>query len=592
MLELWQEKELNVFFGDLLESRTALDATQADSLKILLAELPLPAVGIKMKETLMLVIDTLVEQDRAQEAQIYFSAPNDILRYLWYKKTGFLQIIEPKTLIRKAGRNNAHLCNALDKSRSAAQAKREELKLKYTRRECKMVALWLNNLAMTPEKSCEMMHSKREMWVRMIRALRLAEYARKPGFENLKELMDVFYCQAYTVWQGEVERSRLKADAAQTFALLKQRPGMFARSLFANMLWFGLEETLAAFKEVVHLLPARLVVTLGMYAESYFEQGHKRMVKPLGGNALLIEPHYLVSLYMEDQLKEMVKEVQDLCKEVVATRFANAGAGSGSASMYIDPMLFHIPLSIGDRSETVQDTSCALQGTRFPVEGDKVRLFMQWGKGLPAQHLDMDLSCHITLPSTTEVCSYFNLKAIGAKHSGDIRSIPDKKGTAEYIELDLNELDRVGAQYVAFTCNAYSNGAISPNLVVGWMNSAYPMKISERNGVAYDPSCVQHQVRVSQSVQKGLVFGVLKVKEREVVWLEIPFGGQTVLSLDTQTIEKYLDKLEAKTTVGELLAIKAQAQGLELTDTPEADEVYTREWALNTAAVTKLLLGD
>ena len=592
MLELWQEKELNVFFADLLESRTALDATQADSLKILLAELPLPAVGIKMKETLMLVIDTLVEQDRAQETQIYFSAPNDILRYLWYKKTGFLQIIEPKTLIRKAGRNNAHLCNALDKSRSAAQAKREELKLKYTRRECKMVALWLNNLAMTPEKSCEMMHSKREMWVRMIRALRLAEYARKPGFENLKELMDVFYCQAYTVWQGEVERSRLKADATQTFALLKQRPGMFARSLFANMLWFGPEETLTAFKEVVHLLPARLVVTLGMYAESYFEQGHKRMVKPLGGNALLIEPHYLVSLYMEDQLKEMVKEVQDLCKEVVAARFANAGAGSGSASMYIDPMLFHIPLSIGDRSETVQDTSCALQGTRFPVEGDKVRLFMQWGKGLLAQHLDMDLSCHITLPSTTEVCSYFNLTVIGAKHSGDIRSIPDKKGTAEYIELDLNELSRVGAQYVAFTCNAYSNGAISPNLVVGWMNSAYPMKISERNGVAYDPSCVQHQVRVSQSLQKGLVFGVLKVKEREVVWLEIPFGGQTVLSLDTQTIEKYLDKLEAKTTVGELLAIKAQAQGLKLADTPEADEVYTREWALNTAAVTKLLLGD
>ena len=540
----------------------------------------------------MLVIDTLVEQDRAQETQIYFSAPNDILRYLWYKKTGFLQIIEPKALIRKAGRNNAHLCNALDKSRSAAQAKREELKLKYTRRECKMVALWLNNLAMTPEKSCEMMHPKREMWVRMIRALRLAEYARKPGFENLKELMDVFYCQAYTVWQGEVERSRLKADATQTFALLKQRPGMFARSLFANMLWFGPEETLTAFKEVVHLLPARLVVTLGMYAESYFEQGHKRMVKPLGGNALLIEPHYLVSLYMEDQLKEMVKEVQDLCKEVVAARFANAGVGSGSASMYIDPMLFHIPLSIGDRSETVQDTSCALQGTRFPVEGDKVRLFMQWGKGLPAQHLDMDLSCHIALPSTTEVCSYFNLTVIGAKHSGDIRSIPDKKGTAEYIELDLNELSRVGAQYVAFTCNAYSNGAISPNLVVGWMNSAYPMKISERNGVAYDPSCVQHQVRVSQSVQKGLVFGVLKVKEREVVWLEIPFGGQTVLSLDTQTIEKYLDKLEAKTTVGELLAIKAQAQGLKLADTPEADEVYTREWALNTAAVTKLLLGD
>ena len=140
VLELWQDKELNAFFCDLLESRTALDATQADSLKIMLGELPLPAVEIKMKETLMLVIDTLVEQDRAQEAQIYFSTPNDILRYLWYKKTGFLQIIEPKTIIRKTGRNNTHICGVLDKSRSAAQAKREELKLKYTRRECKMVA--------------------------------------------------------------------------------------------------------------------------------------------------------------------------------------------------------------------------------------------------------------------------------------------------------------------------------------------------------------------------------------------------------------------------------------------------------------------
>ena len=82
------------------------------------------------------------------------------------------------------------------------------------------------------------------------------------------------------------------------------------------------------------------------------------------------------------------------------------------------------------------------------------------------------------------------------------------------------------------------------------------------------------------------------MKEREIVWLEIPFGGQTIFSLDTQTIEKYLDKLEAKTTVGELLAVKAQAQGLKLVDIPEADEIYTREWALNTAAVTKLLLGD
>ncbi len=92
----------------------------------------------------------------------------------------------------------------------------------------------------------------------------------KKNSGNWKELMDIFYNQAYTVWQGEVEHYRLKADAIRTLSLLKERPGLFARSLFANMLWFGPEDTLAAFREVVHLLPARLILTLGMYAEKLF----------------------------------------------------------------------------------------------------------------------------------------------------------------------------------------------------------------------------------------------------------------------------------------------------------------------------------
>ena len=51
---------------------------------------------------------------------------------LGYKKSGFLQIIAPKIIIRKAGRNNEYITAVLDKSRSVAQAKREELKLKFS----------------------------------------------------------------------------------------------------------------------------------------------------------------------------------------------------------------------------------------------------------------------------------------------------------------------------------------------------------------------------------------------------------------------------------------------------------------------------
>ncbi len=588
VLDLWTMDDAQVFLETLLTSKTALDATQIDSLKILLAELPVPDVTIGMKETAMVVIDYMIANDKAENAQYFFNTPNDILRYLWYKKTGFLQLIEPKTIVQRAAKNNAHIHYLLDKSKKAKAVTKDSLKLKYSRKDCRMVANWLNNLDLDIQKSCEIMHAKRSMWVRFIRALRLAEYSKRQGFERLAELLDVFYNQKYEVWQGRVNSSRLKYDAQQTFALLQQRPGLFARSLFANMLWFGAEDTTNAFSKVIDKVPARLVFTLNMYAQNYFDKTGQRSVKPLGGTNKRIKQNALLDLYEEAQLEQMKTEVQDLCLLAMQKRFA--AIENKHQTIFIDEKLYKIPVSIGDRSESVQDLPTALMGTRFSVEADTVRLFMQWGKDLPAQHLDMDLSCMVAYENRTDRCSYSQLVTTGCKHSGDIRSIPHKKGTAEYIDLNVAELEAAGAKYVSFTCNAYSNGSISPNLVVGWMNSQYPMRISKK-GVAYDPSCVQHQVRVTQTLSKGLVFGVLDVEAREIVWLEMSFGGQVVQNLDVKGVEVLLKKLDSKLNIGHLLEIKATAQGLEIiSESDSADEVYDFKWASNTAAVTQLLV--
>jgi len=588
VLELWTEREAQAFLEDLLASKTALDATQLDSLKILLTHLSLPTTKIGMKETLMAVIDACVAQGQPQKVQALFSSPTDVLRYLWYKKTGFLQIIEPRTIIKRQKHNHRHVGWWQSQTEKAKKATTESLKLKYNRQECRMVANWLNALPLEAERMCEMMHPKRGMWVRFIRALRLAEYSQRAGFEHLKDVLDVFYNQVYDVWQGRVNYYRLRADEEKTLALLKQRPGLFARSLFANMLWFGPETAIAAFSDVIDQVPARLVFTLNSYAQTYFEQGAHRVVKPLGGVAKSVPAHPLLSMYEDRQLEAMQDQLAALCVLAMKKRFA--AIENPNRTIYIDPMLFKLPVAIGDRSDNVQDLPSALMGTRFELEGDTVRLFMQWGTGLPAQHLDMDLSCQISYASHTEICSFSQLVATGCKHSGDIRSIPHQVGTAEYIDIDLNALRRAKARYVTFTCNAYSNGALSPNLVVGWMNSRFPMRISEKTGVAYDPSCVQHQVRVTHSLAKGLVFGVLDVEKAEVIWLEMPFDGQLVQNMSTRNVELLLKKLDAKLSIGRLLQIKAEAQGLEIVEAPNADETYTRQWASNTAAVTQLLV--
>ncbi len=590
-LRLFTDADMKKTFASLLSSATPLDATQKDSLEMLLSQYELPAESdITMKETAMLVIKTLVNQDKAKDACTLLKTPTDILRYLWYEKTGYVQIIEPKTLVAHAKKMYYHMFGPLDKGADAAKDMKQKLMLKYDRKACLRVALWMNALTMSAKQAAENMNPKRGMWVRMIRALRLGEYSRKQGMEHLAEILDVFYKQDYSTWQGRVDKARSENNADKTLALLKERPGLFARCLFATMLRFGNDKVLAAFDEIADKLPARLLLSLGNAAENYFDTEETRLARPITGVTHRIPSNKLLALYDEDMRSQMAKDVMGIYKSSMERRFA--AQKTESKTIYIDSSLYNIPVSVGDRATTIQDTSCALMGTRFPVEGDAVRLFLQWGKGLHAQHLDMDLSCRIALPNNKIAeCAYYNLTCVGAKHSGDIRSIPEMVGTAEYIELSLPELEAANAKYVTFTCNAYSCGSLSPNLVVGWMDSANPMKISEKTGVAYDPSCVQHMVRVSEgNLTKGLVFGVLDVAKREIIWLEMPFTSQTLRGADSTSIEALLHKLENKLSVGELLGMKAKAQNLELvTSANDADESYTYEWALNPADVTKLL---
>jgi hypothetical protein len=390
ILDLWTDEDLQKQFKALLQSSIVLDATQIDSLKILLTNFDLPVdVMVKMKETLMLVIDVLVAAGKASRANVLFKSPTDILRYVWYKQTGFLQIIEPKTIIKRAAANAGHSWIGADKSAIVKVKTKSGLKLKFNRKTCRMYADWLNELEMDVEKQCELMHAKRGMWVRLIRALRLAELSKRKGYAQLAQLLDMFYNKEYEVWSADFEHYKFKLEGEKCFAMLKSRPGLFARSLFSTMLWFGAEETLKHFRLIMDKVSPRLLMTLNMYADLYFDKSGSRVVKPLGGTNKKIPMNQLLEIYSEKDLNKMVNGVRRLTKEQIAMRFE--AMGITSTSIYIAPELYGIPVSVGDRSEYIQDLPAAVIGTRFKMEGDKVRLFMQWGNGLKAQHLDMDL---------------------------------------------------------------------------------------------------------------------------------------------------------------------------------------------------------
>ena len=101
-----------------------------------------------------------------------------------------------------------HMWGPLDKGKDAAKDMKLKLMLKYDRKACLRVAKWMNAIPMTAMHAAENMNPKRGMWVRMIRALRLGEYSRKEGMEHLADILDVFYKQEYSTWQGRVDKAR------------------------------------------------------------------------------------------------------------------------------------------------------------------------------------------------------------------------------------------------------------------------------------------------------------------------------------------------------------------------------------------------
>ena len=183
---------------------------------------PAEDADIAIKETLMLVVSQMVAQGKDELAGILLRTPTDVLRYLWYEKTGQVQIIEPRTLIGHARKLYSHLWGRLDRSVEASEAMKQRLRLKYDRRACRRIARWLNELPMSVPQAAEAMNPKRGMWVRMIHALRLGEYSRRPGYECLAHLLDAFYKHDYSTWQGRLDQARSKGDTASALSMLQQ----------------------------------------------------------------------------------------------------------------------------------------------------------------------------------------------------------------------------------------------------------------------------------------------------------------------------------------------------------------------------------
>ena len=344
-LSLWTETDLLGYERSLLESKTPLEGAQTEALKVLLEHFGLPdEIDIKIRETAAIVFLYLAGKNACDRAAAFVKSPADILRALWFEKTGCARIVRPKDIAAREAGNTGYRWQPdynerKEKKRSETA---EALKLKYGRSMCRFVATLFEQMQMSAQDKCENMHPHRGMWVRFIRALRLTEYARKKEFPKLREVLDRFYRGDYPVWAGKVETAILSKDTIPALRLLSERPGAFARRLFSSMLHLGASSVVDAFIDAGEHIDIRLLLTLDMYADYCLDPDNERSVRLPGGATHIIPPSKYLKGTPPKEISAMTAAVKDACKTLISRHFASRGEIGGT--VYIQKELFEIPV--------------------------------------------------------------------------------------------------------------------------------------------------------------------------------------------------------------------------------------------------------
>ena len=599
-LTMLSKADLEDLMRQAMGTNALLDATWREILGTLIEQLPVPdpMPEIPIKENAMIVAKYLMGRQGVDALIPYIKEPSDLLRFIWYIKTGELRVIRPQTLEKQMwntlGRRHYYL--ALEDTKKEIEARREQHLLKFNRRECRFAAGLLNECDLSVEAMCEQMNPFREMWVHVIRALRLSEFARRKGYDKLRMLLDKFYRKDYYTAEGEVNRALASNDIDEVMAILKGRPGLFARHLFSLMLHFNPEKVISEFCTIADKLPLRMLLGLTQNAVKYFQVQRKwREIRTVTGVKKYILANKRVLGMTDDDRVNVISLINKIIEPALKALYSQTPMPG--RKMYIAPELEKMVLPLGARSDMIQDVMAVSPGSTFPVAGDKIRLFLHWGKGLPAQAIDLDLSAVLLGESDIRgYCSFFSLSTYGTCHSGDMREIPDNVGTAEFIELDISKLQEIDIHKVVFYANSYTPGAIKANAMMGWMASENPMTVDEATGVAFDPSTVQFMLKVpDEMLAKGVLFGVLDVRNREITYIESSVNDQEIDDLKFHEFQTAIEAYKHMLTIDRALRLLAESRGMTIITELPADgdltdiDIYDRQWSLDRTRVLSLL---
>lgn len=409
----------------------------------------------------------------------------------------------------------------------------------------------------------EDMLRNRERWLRLGERLNPGSKQNRERYPYVAKAFDEIRNAPQNVitFNRQMEdKMRTKTVDKDFVNLMAKRPGEFVRRLDYMMRNGNMDDILAGLETIVSEVPERTLLDLRKYLMSCNDVKHRVFI-PKG----IVNKMQIVEDNRNPLSLDAITNAVGIIDDDLRKRYSEK---EPMGKVFIDPVLKDVLLPFNRRGDSSSSADIISKGSRFPFNGDVIRLFTWW-KG----NADVDLSI-VTYDQNFNnkgYISFQNLNGSGVIHSGDIQSAP--KGASEFIDMDINALIGQGIRYVISSIISYTGGSFKDHeCFVGFME-----RDAMTSGEVYEPQSVKIRFDVtsdSRSVSP-LLFDLV---DRKVIYADITTGGGTFMAVSQQNkkqaalTEALLSLPDRKPTVFDLARLNVEARG-ELVDNPDDADV-------------------
>jgi len=545
-------------FSNLLSSKTSISEADRNDIEYIVSNYAdyykhLPE-EIPMKENVAFLCKTIINvtgEADAEKIQKYFKTATDVLRLVVSMSDGDISLAS-RTRFRK-----------------------------LRRKERRMI---MNLLAGCGEHIKEDMFKYQNEWIRVGEIVHPGEY-HQGKYAGVREAFSAIRSDNKPMFMsGAIQESIKSGDITKAVALLKLRPGEFARQL--DKLLRDAKNcnfVVNTFAQVANTVSTTVLLNVRQH---FLDRGNEkalRVVMPKGSTAKA----YSIPRVEAEIDDKVCADIVKICEHALKEQYSNRDY---LGNVYIDEEFKNYVAPFSQRSASTSGGKELVRGSRISVPDvtNCIRGFIWWTNPKSGCRTDIDLSAslfnadweYLDHVSWTELR---NMK-YGVYHSGDITDGGDfnGKGVSEFIDIDIEKAVANGARYAIFTLHGYTSEPFSKceHLRFGWMNREYA-----NSGEIYEPSTVECSIDVNAQSRAAIPV-VFDLIEREFVWCDLVLAGALNERVCGNTIEGNLTGVKAacyaimnirKPSLYDVIKLNAEARGKIVDNVSQADIVFTNE---------------